>query len=287
MQAAGRTLALIAVALLLAGCVRVNMDLDVSAQNTVSGTAVLAVDKNLVELSGQSVDDLFSSADLSNLPQGATVDPYDEDGFVGQQITFDAVPLSEFSGGESLGGTGEELSITRVGDEFHVSGNLDMSGSEFDTSQVPQQFLENFEFRISITFPGPVTSSTGAVDGNTVTWEPKIGQNTQITAVASAIPSSSSPWLLIVLVAAGGFVIAAILFLVFGRRRTPAPAAEGFDGAVAPADAGATAPAVPVDTPQVAPPGVATDEPPPLPSTPGGATPSDEEEPPPVPPVSG
>ena len=35
-------------------------------------------------------------------------------------------------------------------------------------------------------------SATGDIDGNTVTWEPKIGENTRIEAVASAIPSASS-----------------------------------------------------------------------------------------------
>ena len=81
----------------------------------------------------------------------------------------------------------------REGDEFHVTGGFDMSGQEFTGTEIPQQFLENFEFRISITFPGPVSSASGDIDGNTVTWEPRVGQNTEIQAVASAIPSSSSP----------------------------------------------------------------------------------------------
>ena len=61
-----------AIALLLAGCFRVNMDLEVAAENTVSGTAVIAVDESLLELSGQSVDDLFADMDLSDLPAGST-----------------------------------------------------------------------------------------------------------------------------------------------------------------------------------------------------------------------
>ena len=261
-----------AIAMLLAGCIRVDMDLEVSPENTVSGNAVIAVDENLVRLSGQSVEDVFSSTEgLSDLPPGASVDPYDEDGFVGQRITFDEVSLSEFSQSQSLGGSGDDLSITRVGDEFHVSGRLDMTGAEFNTGQVPQQFLDTFEFRISLTFPGPVTSATGAIDGNTVTWEPKIGQDTQITAVASAIPSSSSPWLLIVLVIAAALVVAAVLFLLFGRRRQPATA----DGTAAPptSDGAASATATTPVTPA-----------PPVPSD--GAEPPVEEEPPPVPPVS-
>ncbi len=60
-----------ALAVLLAGCFKVNMDLDVTADNTVSGTAVVAVEESLLELSGQNVDQLFAEMDLSDLPPGS------------------------------------------------------------------------------------------------------------------------------------------------------------------------------------------------------------------------
>ena len=47
-----RVLGRAALAVLLAGCFKVNMDLDVTAENTVSGTAVVAVEESLLELSG-------------------------------------------------------------------------------------------------------------------------------------------------------------------------------------------------------------------------------------------
>jgi hypothetical protein len=294
-RAALRPLAFGTIALLLAGCVKVDMDLEISPDNTVSGQAILAVDQSVVELSGQSADELFRDLDLSDLPEGATVEPYEGDGFVGQQVNFDDVALSEFTGGETLGASGEELSITRVGDEFHVAGRLDMSGTEFSGGQVPQQLLDTMEFRIAITFPGPVESSTGSVDGNTVTWEPRIGQNTEIRAVASAIPSGGSPWLLIALVAAAALVLAAVLFLLVGRRR-PAPAEGPIDGVAADIDDGVVAgpveetPAVPTTAPQPPPPpaGDPTPVEPAPPSTTTGDDPSpDERTPPPVPPVSG
>lgn len=294
-RAALRPLAFGTIALLLAGCVKVDMDLEISPDNTVSGQAILAVDQSVVELSGQSADELFRDLDLSDLPEGATVEPYEGDGFVGQQVNFDDVALSEFTGGETLGASGEELSITRVGDEFHVAGRLDMSGTEFSGGQVPQQLLDTMEFRIAITFPGPVESSTGSVDGNTVTWEPRIGQNTEIRAVASAIPSGGSPWLLIALVAAAALVLAAVLFLLVGRKR-PAPAEGPIDGVAADIDDGVVAgpveetPAVPTTAPQPPPPpaGDPTPVEPAPPSTTTGDDPSpDERTPPPIPPVSG
>jgi len=255
-----RVLGSAALAMLLAGCFKVNMDLDVTAENTVSGTAVVAVEDSVLELSGQNVDQLFADMDLSDLPPGSEAEPYEEDGFVGRQITFEEVPLDEFTGNGTLSGTasGEELNIVREGDEFHVTGGFDMSGQEFTGTEIPQQFLENFEFRISITFPGPVSSASGDIDGNTVTWEPRVGQNTDIRAVASAIPSSSSPLLMIVLIAAGALVLGAIVY--FFTHRTPMPTAEpiggsdmGFGEAVpSPTPAGPEGTGSPVEAPPTA-----------------------------------
>ena len=274
-----RALGVVAIALLLAGCFKVNMNLEVAADNTVSGSAIIAVDEDLLELSGQSVDDLFADMDLSDLPPGSSADPYREDGFVGQQVTFESVPLSEFAGNGTLTGsaTGEDLNIVREGDEFHVTGGFDMSGQEFTGTEIPQQFLDNFEFTISMTFPGEVTSSTGEIDGNTVTWEPTIGENTRIEAVASAIPSSSSPILMIVLIAVGALVLGAIVF--FLTHRTPAPAASPTSGwetttsaEPMPMHDEGSAAATPVESPSPTTPSAETDpgsaEPPPPPPPP-------------------
>jgi hypothetical protein len=238
-RVAGRLLALVAMTLLLAGCFKVNMDVEVTPENTVSGTAVIAVDDSLLRLSGQSADELFQDMDLSDLPPGASVDPYEEDGFVGQQITFDDVSLEDFRGNDTLSGAGadDQLDIVRQGDEFLVSGAIDMSGQEFTGTEVPEEFMDNFEFQISITFPGEVKSATGAIDGNTVTWEPRIGENTRVEAVASAIPTPSSPLLMILLIAAGGLVLGAIAFFLT-HRKAPAPVAGTWDdGPAGPVDA--------------------------------------------------
>jgi len=274
-----RALGGLAIALLLAGCFKVNMNLDVATDNTVSGSAVIAVDESLLALSGQTVDDLFAEMDLSDLPPGSSADPYREDGFVGQQITFESVPLSEFAGSGALSGsaTGEDVSIVRVGDEFRVSGGVDMSGAEFTGTPVPPELLETFEFTISITFPGEVTSATGDVDGNTVTWEPTVGQNTRIEAVASAIPSSSSPILMIVLIALGALVLGAIVFFLTHRKPAPATiATTGWETATGPtiSDQGSMVAPSPAETPSATPPSTDT-------APAGGADP-----PPPPPPPS-
>jgi phosphatidylinositol mannoside-binding LppM-like protein len=279
----GRILGCGAMALLLAGCFKVNMDVEVSPENTVSGNAVIAVDESILQLSGQSADQLFQDMNLSDLPTGATVSPYEDDGFIGQEITFEDMPLEAFTQNNTLSGsstgTGEELNIVRQGDEFHVTGAFNMTGAEFTGTEIPQQFMESFEFRISITFPGEVKSATGEIDGNTVTWEPKIGENNPVEAVASAIPSESSPLLMILLIAAGAFVLGAIVFLLT-HRNAPAPAAGPVeDGPTSPFEATPAMPGAPVEP-------VAPVEPPPNPpDAPGSAVPPEDEAPPPTTPA--
>jgi hypothetical protein len=275
----GRILGCAALVLLLAGCFKVNMDVEVSPENTVSGSAIIAVDESLLQLSGQSADQLFREMDLSDLPAGASSDRYEEDGFVGQEISFDDVPLDEFTGNNALSGStaGEELNIVRQGNEFHVTGAFDMSGQEFTGTEIPQQFLDSFEFRISITFPGEVKSATGEVDGNTVTWQPKIGEDTQIEAVASAIPSESSPLLMILLIAGGALVLGAIAYL-FTHRKSRAPVDGPMEEATTPVEA--TPPETPVE------PVTPVEPPPPPPEAPGAAVPAEDEAPPPPPPTS-
>jgi hypothetical protein len=287
----GRLLGLGALALLLAGCFKVDMDIEVTPDNTVSGTAIIAVDESLLKLSGQSADQLFKDMDLSDLPAGATTDRYQEDGFIGQRISFDDVPLSEFTGNNTLSGTGagsgDELSIGRQGDEFHVTGAFDMSGPEFTGTEVPQQFLDTFEFKISITFPGEVKSATGEIDGNTVTWEPKFGENTPVEAVASAIPSATSPLLMILLIAAAALVLGAIAFVLTHRKAvaaagpmdsaTPMPV----EGAPPAMPGGPVEPVTPVEPPPpVAEPAIPVEPAPDPPEAPGAAVPPEDEPPP-------
>jgi hypothetical protein len=289
----GRILGCGALVLLLAGCFKVNMDVEVSPENTVSGSAIIAVDESLLELSGQSADQLFQEMDLSDLPPGATLDRYEEDGFIGQEITFEEMPLTTFTQNNALSGSGaspgagEELNIARQGEEFHVTGAFDMTGQEFTGTQIPDQFLDSFEFRISITFPGEVRSATGEIDGNTVTWEPKIGENTRVEAVASAIPSESSPLLMILLVAAGALVLGAIAFLLT-HRKAPAPAAGPIgDGTTVPIEGvpptmpeGPVEPVAPIEPPQPGGPVAPIESPPGPPEAPGSVPPEDEAPPP-------
>src|SRR5690625_7129861 len=78
-------------------------------------------------------------------PEGSTVEPYDDGQYIGQKYTFERQPLSEASG--------DELSITREGNNFVVDGELDLSDEEL--TETPE-LAESFSIKYAITVPGEV-----------------------------------------------------------------------------------------------------------------------------------
>jgi hypothetical protein len=92
-------LLLLPLLLVLSGCMRVNLDADVSSDNLVSGSMVFAFDDDIMDLLPQDEqsmqDDLASEGcDLPN----STVTPYAQDGYTGVSCTFSGVTLDEFNG---------------------------------------------------------------------------------------------------------------------------------------------------------------------------------------------
>ena len=245
-----RTVARIAglglLAMLLSACLKLDMDLQVSADNTISGSMIFGVDKQLLELTGGSVEDfLGTDSPLPSDAEGVTVEPFEDDEFIGQRFVFDSVPLETLSSG-----TPDELRITREGDTFTVTGALDLSsglsGATGATGATgfpgAEEFLQGADLKVRITFPGQVTDTNGEVDGNSVTWVPVVGERLELRATASAIPSGGDSNLTMLLIIAAVIVALAIVvgIVVAQRRNRPAPAASGFGGSAgAPPSVGA------------------------------------------------
>ena len=262
----------------LSGCFKLDMSLELSPDNTVDGSIILAVNRAQAELFGGE-DALRESLSgeggslIDDAPDSGTIETrdYEDADWIGNEYVFEDVGLDEFSGAD----TGE-LSITREGDTFVVEGMLDLSqGTAPDAGAAA--LLESAETEISITFPGAVQSSNGVEDGNTVTWSPKAGESTELSAVGSA--EAGLPITLIAaVVALVGLVAVGIVLLVMlrGRQAAALPAAGPLpEGSIVPdAPQPATPPAASTDGPPAtsAPP---TDEPP--------APPTDEPPAPPAP----
>lgn len=270
-----RLASLAVLALLLTGCLKLDIDLKIRPDDRIDGAVVFAVDKDLVELGGGSFEDLIQETPFPSDVEGVRVEEYDDGDFVGQRFVFDGVALEEFASPADP----ESLRIVREGDTFRVSGTLDLAGPTGTTGPDPSVFFSSAEIRVAITFPGEVISSNGRVEGNTVIWEPKFGERLDIRAAGSAIPSGGGfGTLTIVLVVVGAAALAAIAALVLASRRrvAPAVAAVGEGEASTP----------PVGGPEPVPPtGTTSATPPAPPAAPAERAPMPGESPPPPPPA--
>jgi phosphatidylinositol mannoside-binding LppM-like protein len=295
-RTAGRIGAFVALVFLMTGCIKLNMNLEINPDNTVSGTVEIGVQKELVDLTGQNVEDLLSrDAPLGGNAPGVTVEPFDDGEFVGRQVILEDVPIEEFNSGGIVGassatgasgptgGAGDSLQIARQGDTFVVTGVLDLSralagvtGPLAGTGGA--QFSESADIKIAITFPGEVLQAPGGeIDGNTVTYLPEFDERLEINATGSAVDNGEAadvvggsdsflPWILII----SGVVLVlliVVLLVVRGRRHE--------DGGGTPSGVGeAGSAAAPLAAaPVAAPPGAPTDAPPPAPPMPPVAPP--------------
>lgn len=277
----GRLAAIGLLALLLSACLKLDMDLEVSSDDTVSGRVIFAVQRELLDLAGGSVEDILGTdAPLPEDVEGVTVEEYEDDEFAGQQFNFDSVPLSEFNQEQG----DEQLRIVRDGDVFRVTGVLDLSSGLGATGATglegldPSQFLQGAELRIRITFPGEVIESNGQVNGNAVTWEPEVGERLEIQATGSAIGGGSGGSNLTLWLIIGAIVVVAavVVGVVMAQRRRPATA-EAAAGAAPSTPAGEPTPPAPMAGELTPPagqaPGVGTPPPAPPPVEPPSGSP--------------
>jgi hypothetical protein len=281
-RTAWRIGAFVALVFLMTGCIKLNINLGINSDNTVSGTVEFGVQKELLDLTGQNVEDLLGtdSPFASDAP-GVTVEPFDDGEFAGQQFIFEDLSIEEFNSGGVAGasgatgvtGAGDSLQIARQGDTFVVTGLLDLSSGLSGVTGPfggtgGAQFLESADIKIAITFPGEVLEAPGGqIDGNTVTYLPEFGERLEINATGSAVDNGeaadvvggSDSFLPLLLIIAGVVLVLLLVILLVVRSRRN-KVGEGTPSGFA--ETGSAA------QPVAAPPGAPTDAPPPAPPMP-------------------
>lgn len=212
-------------ALVLSGCVKLDMDLELQSDDTIDGSMILAVSRQLAELSGTDPAELAEqmreeALSGEGMPEGSSVETYEDDDFVGSEVTFEGAPLDAFSDEDSL-------RITRDGDDFVVAGEMDLT----DTSTEGLDLMSGVDIRIAITFPGAVSDADGEIDGRTVTWVAEPGEITTFNARGAAEAGAlagSLLWLVVGGVALLVVVLVVVLLVVRSRRKAaPATAPAG------------------------------------------------------------
>ncbi|WP_216609941.1 LppM family (lipo)protein [Cellulosimicrobium protaetiae] len=173
------------------------MAITLNEDDTFDGSVVMAFSDELatsLDMDPQEMWDQMGSEMESDLPEGATQEPYAQDGYTGTKITYADQPIAQLDTGAA-----DSISVTREGDEYVVSGSMDMTGEEFNpdtgdatSDEMTRQMMEGLDIKVAITFPGEVVESNGTVDGNTVTWTPVVGETNEMTARGSAVAGGAA-----------------------------------------------------------------------------------------------
>ncbi|WP_062299149.1 LppM family (lipo)protein [Demequina maris] len=224
---------LVAATLALTGCLRVEMNIALNPDDTADGSFLMAIEKGSGKGFDMSDEDLLEqfSADSEGDFETGTIEPYEDEDYVGTRVVFDGEPLDSFAGE-----TGDDLAIVRDGDDYVVSGS--MSGSEDeDLGSLP-----GADMVLSITFPGEVSEHNGTLEGTTVTWD-LMDAPDELVARGAASPPSAFPMWAWAAIGAGALAVVAIAVVVVLRRRSPAAAADGDDAVVVPVEPVAFMPA--------------------------------------------
>ncbi len=214
-RAARLVLVALLTALALSGCLRFTTDLTVSPENTVSGEYVIAVAEGSGKQLGigdrELAEELWKDSGLGDGLTAPTVGGYRKGGYAGIVVRFTHEPLTAFAP------TASHFGISRLGDEFIVSGTLSggaaREGADAESSP---------DIRVTLTFPGPVLESNGQATGRTVTWT-ITEDNSTLTARASAVPVTDNA-VRLAYVVAGVIAVAGVAYWlagVIGRWRYP------------------------------------------------------------------
>jgi hypothetical protein len=169
--------------LALSGCVRLGVEVDLKPGNEAASAVVLAVEDGFLDQTGQAPDDVIDTLTQGQedpAREAVRTEDFTQDGYTGTRYIYPDV---------GIGKVGAQvrwpIEVVRKGDDYLVSGVLDLT--EQGLGGRGGASVDNLSVTVDITFPGKVETSNGTIDGNTVRWEPPVGETVEISARGSAI----------------------------------------------------------------------------------------------------
>jgi hypothetical protein len=232
-----------ALAVVMSGCMRLQVEYGVNPDDTVSTKGVVAFDDSFLEEMAQeqgvSVDEFLEQSEIQTELEGSlggdgdvTLAEYAADGHTGWSFTADEPQPLESVNGIEGSEDANPLTLVRQGDEFILSGQLDLSsegvGVSAEMLEDPEtaEMIDQMDIEFVFTFPGKVKSSTGAIDGNKVTFKPEFGEVVKLDTVAAAKEGLGSQ-AVILAAAAGAIVVVAVIVIVLLTARKKRAARQG------------------------------------------------------------
>jgi hypothetical protein len=198
--------------LMLAGCVKYETAIKISANDRVDISMLLAVQQQYASLVRESCTPSGTSA----VPTGS-ISPYSQDGYVGCTIKGSGIPLSNASNQSGV------FSITHQNAQYTFQMKNTTSDTTSDTSLTSAMFTT---FKVAVTFPGEVISHSGSstVEGTTVTWtnpdDALKGRGLKATSKEADLLLLAVP---LALGLAGLLLVAAVAIAVWGHIRSRRP----------------------------------------------------------------
>ena len=155
---------------MLAGCLRVQVSMGVSANDRVSGQIVAANVPQSDTDKGPQLKPPDSLADK------VRVQPYKQDGYVGTQAFFSDLTFGDVQQLGSMSGQSAgtfQIQLTREGDLVSLTGKADLKS-------VPAQ---GSDIQFTIAFPARVATTNGTRDGDSiVSWKLPPGETSTLRA---------------------------------------------------------------------------------------------------------
>ncbi len=244
--------ALLALAVLATGCIRAEIAIRVNADGSGTVSVLTAFDRSFIEASGGDdapdggAFDLSSltEVDESELPSGASVEPYEDGDFIGVRVTVpfesgDDVAASidrifAGTGGEASPLAGDDsafrrLVLERDGDGWRFEADMDISAGELTEETENDPFSEAFarlllgdaSFVVRLSLPGEIVSHDAdeiGPDGELV-WNIDIfgGETRTLSANSDASGEGGGGRTTIVVAVAALLVV--VLAVVYVRRQ--------------------------------------------------------------------
>ncbi|MDR3107702.1 MAG: hypothetical protein LBU05_05840 [Bifidobacteriaceae bacterium] len=190
------------IAIWLTGCVKTSSALTLASDDTFTASAVTAFEADFIDQAagamGKSRDQLMSEIRAGitidqigfDLGEAVITEDYDEGGYIGWRFTSrEARPIAELNENSS---DAAQMTVGRVDDQFTVQVTVDLTDAGVATEQFrdfdvdPAAIADQIVVELSFTFPGPVISGNGEIDGNTITFTPPFGAVSEYSALGSA-----------------------------------------------------------------------------------------------------
>lgn len=150
----------------LSSCYKLEADIEVKEDATVSGKMIIGVSKTLMDQMGEEPESMFEE-DNDDYPEGAEVKPWENDDFIGEEVTFEDLTFEAFND------DGDEFTFEQDGDSFvmELKGSDDMAGGDMGAMGEMFEGMPDPQIDFRVEFPGDITDHTGPgeVDGNVLT----------------------------------------------------------------------------------------------------------------------